>query len=196
MRERISSITRETKETQISLTINLDGKGNGDINTGVGFFDHMLNLMAFHGGFDLEIKAKGDIEVCDHHLVEDVGITLGEAVLKALGDKRGIKRYGTFFIPMDETLAQVSLDISGRSFLAFDCTFARESIGSFSTEMVKEFFRAFAFNAGITLHGRVLYGENDHHKVEALFKALGRALREAKEVDENNMQLPSTKGKL
>ena len=196
MRERIASITRETKETQISLTINLDGKGNGDINTGVGFFDHMLNLMAFHGGFDLEVKAKGDIEVCDHHLVEDVGITLGEAVLKALGDKRGIKRYGTFFIPMDETLAQVSLDISGRSFLAFDCTFARESIGDFSTEMVKEFFRAFAFNAGITLHGRVLYGENDHHKVEALFKALGRALREAKEVDENNMQLPSTKGKL
>lgn len=196
MGERIASITRETKETQISLTINLDGKGNGDINTGVGFFDHMLNLMAFHGGFDLEVKAKGDIEVCDHHLVEDVGITLGEAVLKALGDKRGIKRYGTFFIPMDETLAQVSLDISGRSFLAFDCSFARESIGSFSTEMVKEFFRAFAFNAGITLHGRVLYGENDHHKVEALFKALGRALREAKEVDENNMQLPSTKGKL
>jgi len=196
MGERIASITRETKETQISLTINLDGKGNGDINTGVGFFDHMLNLMAFHGGFDLEVKAKGDIEVCDHHLVEDVGITLGEAVLKALGDKRGIKRYGTFFIPMDETLAQVSLDISGRSFLAFDCTFARESIGNFSTEMVKEFFRAFAFNAGITLHGRILYGENDHHKAEALFKALGRALREAKEVDKNNMELPSTKGKL
>jgi imidazoleglycerol-phosphate dehydratase len=196
MEGRVVSITRETMETQINLTINLDGKGKVDINTGVGFFDHMLNLMAFHGGFDLEVKAKGDIEVCDHHLVEDVGITLGEAFLKALGDKRGIKRYGTFFIPMDETLAQVSLDISGRSFLAFDCTFARESIGDFSTEMVKEFFRAFAFNAGITLHGRVLYGENDHHKAEALFKALGRALREAKEVDENNMQLPSTKGKL
>ena len=194
--ERNASITRETKETQISLTINLDGEGKVDINTGVGFFDHMLNLMAFHGGFDLEVKAKGDIEICDHHLVEDVGITLGEAFLKALNDKRGIKRYGTFFIPMDETLAQVSLDISGRSFLAFDCTFARESIGNFSTEMVKEFFRAFAFNAGITLHGRVLYGENDHHKAEALFKALGRALREAKEVDKNNMELPSTKGKL
>lgn len=193
---RIASITRETKETNISLTINLDGKGKVDINTGVGFFDHMLNLMAFHGGFDLEVKAKGDIEVCDHHLVEDVGITLGEAFLKALGDKIGIKRYGTFFIPMDETLAQVSLDISGRSFLVFDCNFVRESIGNFSTEMVKEFFRAFAFNSGITLHGRVLYGENDHHKAEALFKALGRALREAKEVDENNMQLPSTKGKL
>jgi len=204
MGDRVANITRETRETKISLTINLDGKGTGDINTGVGFFDHMLNLMAFHGGFDLQVKAKGDIEVCDHHLVEDVGITLGEAFLKALGDKRGIKRYGTFFIkrygtffiPMDETLAQVSLDISGRSFLAFDCTFARESIGGFSTEMVKEFFRAFAFNSGITLHGRVLYGENDHHKAEALFKALGRALKEAKEVDENNMQLPSTKGKL
>lgn len=192
MSERIGVVNRSTKETTIEIKVNLNGSGKININTGVGFFDHMLNLMAFHGGIDLDIKAKGDLEVCDHHLVEDVGISLGEAFRKALGDKRGIKRYGTFYIPMDESLAQVSLDISGRSFLVFECEFLRESIGGFSTEMVKEFFRAFAFNSGITLHGRILYGENDHHKAEALFKALGRALREAKEIVSD--ELPSTKG--
>lgn len=192
--ERVAKIERNTKETQITLQINLDGEGKTKIETGVGFFDHMLNLMAFHGGFDLDIKANGDLEVCDHHLVEDVGISLGKAFLEALGDKRGIKRYGTFFVPMDEALAQVSLDISGRSFLVFDCEFNRESIGDFSTEMTEEFFRAFAFNSGITLHAKVEYGKNDHHKVEAMFKALGRALREAKTVDKENMTLPSTKG--
>lgn len=196
MSTRIAKLTRNTNETQIQLSINLDGSGKTKINTGVGFFDHMLNLMAFHGGFDLEVVAKGDLEVCDHHMVEDVGIALGQCFLEALGDKRGIKRYGTFFLPMDETLVQISLDISGRSFLHFEGEFKRETIGEFSTEMTKEFFRAFAFNAGITLHGRVLYGENDHHKVEALFKALGRALKEAKEIDHNNMVLPSTKGVL
>ena len=196
MSARVAKLTRNTNETQIKLSINLDGSGKTEINTGVGFFDHMLNLMAFHGGFDLEVIAKGDLEVCDHHTVEDVGIALGQCFLEALGDKRGIKRYGTFFLPMDETLAQVSLDISGRSFLHFDCEFKRETIGGFSTEMTKEFFRAFAFNSGITLHARVLYGENDHHKVEALYKALGRALKEAKEIDQNNMVLPSTKGML
>jgi imidazoleglycerol-phosphate dehydratase len=196
MSNRIAKLERNTNETQIKLSINLDGSGKNEINTGVDFFDHMLNLMAFHGGFDLEVLAKGDLEVCDHHMVEDVGIALGQCFLEALGDKRGIKRYGTFFLPMDETLAQVSLDISGRSFLHFECEFKRETIGEFSTEMTKEFFRAFAFNARITLHGRVLYGENDHHKVEALFKALGRALKEAKEIDHNNMVLPSTKGML
>lgn len=192
--ERVAKIERNTKETQITLQINIDGEGKTKIETGVGFFDHMLNLMAFHGGFDLDIKANGDLEVCDHHLVEDVGISLGKAFLEALGDKRGIKRYGTFFVPMDEALAQVSLDISGRSFLVFDCEFNRESIGNFSTEMTEEFFRAFAVNAGITLHAKVEYGKNDHHKVEAMFKALGRALREAKTVDKDNMTLPSTKG--
>ncbi|MDS0525062.1 imidazoleglycerol-phosphate dehydratase HisB [Clostridium sp. SHJSY1] len=196
MDERIVTLERNTKETQIKITLNIDGSGKTSIETGVGFFNHMLNLMAFHGGFDLEIKAKGDLEVCDHHLVEDIGILMGKAFLKALGDKKGIKRYGTFFIPMDEALAQVSLDISGRSFLIFQCDFKRESIGNFSTEMVKEFFRAFSSNAEITLHERVIYGENDHHKVEALFKATGRALREAKEIDINNMVLPSTKGML
>ena len=194
MRE--ASIERNTNETKIKLKINLDGSGKTSINTGVGFFDHMLNLMAFHGNMDLEVKAKGDLEVCDHHMVEDVGIALGKCFLDALGDKRGIRRYGNFFLPMDETLAQVALDISGRPFLHFDCEFKRESIGTFSTEMVLEFFRAFAFNSGITLHARVLYGENDHHKAEAFFKALGRALREAKDVDKDNMAVPSTKGML
>lgn len=193
---RVASLERNTNETQIKLKINLDGSGKTNISTGVGFFDHMLNLFAFHGNMDLEVDAKGDLEVCDHHMVEDVGIALGKCFLEALGDKRGIRRYGNFFLPMDETLAHVALDISGRSFLHFDCDFKRESIGTFSTEMVVEFFRAFAFNSGITLHARVLYGENDHHKAEALFKALGRALREAKEVDKDNMVLPSTKGML
>jgi imidazoleglycerol-phosphate dehydratase len=194
--KREASIERNTKETQIKLYLNLDGKGKANINTGVGFFNHMLTLLAFHSGIDLEVEATGDLDVCDHHLVEDIGIALGKCFLEALGDKKGIKRYGTFFVPMDETLAQVSLDISGRSFLVFDCSFKRESIGTFSTEMTKEFFRSFAFNAGITLHSKVLYGENDHHKIEALFKALGRALNEAKTVDKNNMVLPSTKGML
>ena len=194
MRE--AKLERNTNETKIKLNINLDGSGKTSINTGVGFFDHMLNLMAFHGDLDLQVEAKGDLEVCDHHMVEDVGIALGKCFLEALGDKRGINRYGNFFLPMDETLAHVSLDISGRSFLHFECEFNRENIGDFSTEMVKEFFRAFAFNAGITLHARVLYGENDHHKAEALFKALGRALKEAKYVNKDNMVLPSTKGML
>ena len=193
---RVASLERNTNETQIKLKINLDGSGKTNISTGVGFFDHMLNLFAFHGNMDLDVEAKGDLEVCDHHMVEDVGIALGKCFLEALGDKRGIRRYGNFFLPMDETLAHVALDISGRSFLHFDCDFKRESIGTFSTEMVVEFFRAFAFNSGITLHARVLYGENDHHKAEALFKALGRALREAKDVDKDNMVLPSTKGML
>ena len=196
MKERKAKIERNTKETKLKLAINLDGTGKTNIKTGVGFFDHMLNLMAFHGGFDLEVQAQGDLEVCDHHTVEDIGIALGKIFLEALGDKMGIKRYGTFFVPMDETLAHVSLDISGRPYLVFECDFNRESIGNFSTEMTKEFLRAFAFNAGITLHARVLYGENDHHKVEAIFKALGRALSIAKTVDKDNMVLPSTKGML
>lgn len=194
MNKRIGEVKRETKETSIEISLNLDGSGKAEIDTGVGFFDHMLNLFTFHSGMDLKVKAKGDLEVCDHHLVEDVGIALGEALKIALGDKVGIRRYGTFFIPMDEALAQVSLDISGRSFLVFQGEFQRESIGNFSTEMVKEFLRSFAFNSAITLHGRILYGENDHHKIEALFKALGRALKEAKEIVSND--LPSTKGKL
>jgi len=189
--------SRETKETQIKLEINLDGSGNSEINTGVGFFDHMLTLLSFHSDFDMKIEAVGDLYVDDHHLVEDTGILLGKALKKALGDKKGIKRYGTFFLPMDEALAMVSLDISGRGFLHFESEFSREALGDFSTEMVKEFFRAFAMNSEITLHGRVLYGENDHHKIEALFKGLGRALKEAVSMDDKNMdRIPSSKGDL
>ena len=186
---------RETNETSIELEIDLDGKGNSEINTGVGFFDHMLTLFAFHSKTDLKVIAKGDLEVCDHHTIEDIGITLGEAFKEAIGNKRGINRYGTFYVPMDETLALVSLDISNRPFVVFDCDFKREMVGEMATEMIVEFFRAFAFNAGITLHLKVLYGENDHHKIEALFKAFGRALKEAKTINEEN-GLPSTKGKL
>lgn len=195
MSDRRASIKRETNETSIKLEINLDGKGNSEINTGVGFFDHMLTLFAFHSKTDLKVIAKGDLNVCDHHTIEDIGITLGQAFKEAIGDKQGINRYGTFYVPMDETLALVSLDISNRPFVVFDCDFKREMVGEMATEMVVEFFRAFAFNAGITLHLKVLYGENDHHKIEALFKAFGRALKEAKYVNEEN-GLPSTKGKL
>jgi len=195
MLDRFSKKDRITKETSIKLEINLDGSGNSEINTGVGFFDHMLTLFAFHSKTDLKVLAKGDLEVCDHHTIEDIGIALGEAFKEAVGDKVGINRYGTFYVPMDETLALASLDISNRPFLVFDCDFKREKVGEMATEMVVEFFRAFAFNAGITLHLKVLYGENDHHKIEALFKALGRAIKEAKfRNDENGV--PSTKGSL
>lgn len=192
---RSSKIERNTNETKISLSMNLDGEGKSSIDTGVGFFDHMLNLFAFHGKLDLEVKAKGDLYVCDHHTIEDIGIAMGQAFKEAIGDKNGINRYGTFYIPMDETLALASLDISNRPYLVFDCDFNREKVGQMATEMVIEFFRAFAFNAGITLHLKVLYGENDHHKIEALFKAFGRALKEAKTVKNEN-GMPSTKGTL
>lgn len=194
MKERLGYVKRDTKETQIDLLIDLNGSGKSEIDTEVGFFNHMLTLFSFHSGVDLKLKTKGDIEVCDHHLVEDVGIALGQALKEALGDKIGIKRYGTVFVPMDEALTMVTLDISGRSFLHFEGEFKRESIGNFSTEMVLEFFRAVAFNSGITVHCRILYGENDHHKIEGLFKAFGRALREAIEIVGND--IPSTKGAL
>lgn len=194
MSKRIGIIDRKTGETEIKISINLDGKGEGKINTDIGFFNHMLELFSFHSNIDIELYAKGDTYVCDHHLVEDIGIALGQCFLQALGDKSGIKRYGTFFLPMDETLAQVSLDISGRSYLVFNAEFNRESIGNFSTEMVKEFFRAFAYNSKITLHSSVLYGSNDHHKIEALFKALGRALKEAIIIEADNNKIPSSKG--
>lgn len=191
---RIAEKNRTTKETEISCTLQLDGTGKSDIHTGIGFFDHMLTLFAFHSHMDLTLCAKGDLDVCDHHTVEDCGILLGECLKEALGDKRGIERYGSMLLPMDETLAEVVLDISGRSFLVYDCELKREMIGGFSCEMVEEFFRAIAFNAGITLHIRVPYGTNDHHKVEAIFKAFGRALRKAVEITGD--ELPSTKGKL
>lgn len=190
--KRLSQISRKTNETNINLKINLDGNGTSVVKTEVGFLNHMISLLAFHSNIDIELDSKGDIEVCDHHLIEDIGIALGRSINEALGDKKGIKRYGTFFLPMDESLVMVSLDISGRSYLHFEAEFKRESIGNFSTEMVKEFFRAVAFNAGITLHIKVLYGENDHHKIEGIFKCVGRALKEAINIEGNI--IPSSKG--
>ena len=190
--KRLSQISRKTNETNINLKINLDGNGTSVVKTEVGFLNHMISLLAFHSNIDIELDSKGDIEVCDHHLIEEIGIALGRSINEALGDKKGIKRYGTFFLPMDESLVMVSLDISGRSYLHFEAGFKRESIGNFSTEMVKEFFRAVAFNAGITLHIKVLYGENDHHKIEGIFKCVGRALKEAINIEGNI--IPSSKG--
>ncbi|NLZ48145.1 MAG: imidazoleglycerol-phosphate dehydratase HisB [Clostridiales bacterium] len=193
---RYSEKERETKETDIKVAINLDGEGKCDIDTGIGFFDHMLNLMAAHGGMDLKVKAKGDLHVDCHHTVEDVGITLGTCIKEALGDKVGIKRYGTAYTPMDESLAFASLDISGRAYLVFDVDFTVDRVGELDTEMVEEFFRALAFNAGITLHIKIMYGKNNHHKIEGIFKAFGRALKEAVTIDENIKGVMSTKGVL
>ena len=191
---RIGKINRATNETKIDVEINLDGAGKTEIDSGVGFFNHMLNLFAAHGQFDLKIFCAGDLEVDGHHSVEDIGISLGAAIKSALGDKRSITRYGTFFLPMDETLALVSLDISGRPFLVCEVGELAPTIGNFDTELVEEFLRAFAFNAGITLHVKILHGKNSHHKVEAIFKALGRALKAAVAVDEKIRGVPSTKG--
>lgn len=191
---RTAEKSRTTKETDIQCTLNLDGSGVSNMNTGVGFFDHMLTLFAFHANIDLALHAKGDLSVCDHHTIEDCGIILGECVREALGEKRGIERYGSCNLPMDETLVNVSLDISGREFLVYHCELKRECIGSFSCEMVEEFLRALAYKAGITLHVNVLYGTNDHHKIEAVFKALGRAMKQAVSITSDS--LPSTKGML
>ena len=195
---RSGNVIRETRETKIDLTIDLDGSGRADVESGIGFFNHMLTLLAAHGRFDLVLNCAGDIEVDGHHSVEDIGIALGQAVHKALGDKKGITRYGTFFLPMDETLVMVSLDISGRPFLVYDAGGAMAPmIGQYDTELTEEFLRAFAFNAGITLHVKVMYGTNSHHKVEAIFKALGRALHAAVKINpETAGEIPSTEGML
>jgi imidazoleglycerol-phosphate dehydratase len=193
---RLANILRETKETTVEVEWQLDGEGSCSIDTGIGFFNHMLNLMGAHGLFNLSIKAKGDLEVDSHHTVEDVGIVLGQCLKQALGDKKGIKRYSTVFVPMDEALATVSIDISGRAYLVFEADFTAERLGQFDTELTEEFLRAFAFNAGITLHARVLYGKNNHHMIEGIFKALGRALGEAVIIDERIKGVMSTKGVL
>ena len=185
---------RTTKESDILVQINLDGNNSTEISTGIGFFDHMLELFAFHAGISLKLQAKGDLQVCDHHTVEDCGIVLGECIKEALGDKKGIHRYGSFLLPMDEALVQITLDISNRPYLVYDAEIKREMIGSFSCEMVSEFLRALVNQAGITLHVNVLYGENDHHKIEAIFKGLGRAFKQAICITSN--ELPSTKGML
>lgn len=176
---RKTSVERNTKETQISINIDLDGNGKYDIKTGVGFFDHMLTAFCVHSGIDLEINVTGDLEVDCHHTIEDTGIVLGKAIGEILNDKSGIARYGTAFIPMDEALGFCSLDISGRPFLVFNCEFTNEKIGQMDTQMVEEFFRAVAFNAGITLHLKAEYGKNDHHIAEALFKAFAHAFKQA-----------------
>jgi len=194
--KREASVNRKTGETDIQAKLNLDGEGNYSINTGVGFFDHMLKLMTKHGLLDLALSAKGDLEVDSHHTIEDVGIVLGQCLNEALGDKKGIKRYGTSFVPMDEVLASVSIDVSGRPFIVCDFNFTVDRVGEMDTEMVEEFLRAFAFNAGITLHARVLYGKNNHHMIEAVFKALGRALREAADIDARIKGVMSTKGSI
>lgn len=191
---RTAQITRKTKETDITLSVDLDGKGNVSINTGIGFFDHMLTALAVHSGVDMDVKCKGDLNVDGHHSVEDIGICLGKAFAQALGDKTGIARYGSAFVPMDESLAFCSLDISGRAFLVFDADFTNEMIGEFDTCLTEEFFRAFAFNAGITLHIKQEYGKNDHHIAEAIFKAVAHALRQALAINGNSVL--STKGVL
>lgn len=194
--DRIAQFDRKTNETNITIEVNLDGDGIYNIDTGIGFFDHMLTLATKHGILDLNVKAEGDLYVDAHHTVEDVGIALGKCIEKALGDKKGITRYGTSFLPMDETLALVSMDISGRPYLVFEAEFNSPMVGEMDTELVEEFFRAIAFNTGITLHAKVLYGKNAHHMIEALFKAFGRALREAVTKDERIKGVMSTKGSL
>lgn len=194
---RTASITRATKETQIRLSVDLDGTGKASIATGVGFFDHMLDLLARHSRIDMEIEAKGDLHIDFHHTVEDVGIALGQAVKAALGDMRGVTRYASLHLPMDETLTRVALDISGRPFLVFRTEFAAAKIGEFDTELVREFFQAFAINAGLTLHVETLYGANAHHIAESCFKGLARALRAAVAIDPAAAgEIPSTKGSL
>ncbi len=190
---RTATVERKTKETQISVTLSLDG-GELAIDTGIGFFDHMLHALAFYAGFGLQLTAKGDLQVDGHHTVEDVGIVLGQALAKALGDKAGITRFSSVFVPMDEALARTVLDISGRPFLVFDSPMPQEIIGGYDSCLTEEFMRALAVNAGLTLHQKALYGKNAHHITEALFKSLGLALREAVAVRGDGVT--STKGVL
>lgn len=191
---RRAEISRNTKETKISITLDIDGQGRHDIRTGIGFFDHMLTALCVHGGFDLELRTDGDLFVDGHHSVEDTGIVLGQAFKAALGDMKGIARYGTSFIPMDESLGFCCLDISNRPFLVYECSFSDPRTGDYDNCLTEEFMRAFAFNAGITLHLKCPYGSNDHHKNEAMFKALAHALKDAVKI--NGGEILSTKGVL
>ncbi len=196
MEHRTAAVTRVTNETNIALVLGLDGSGKTDIQTGIGFLDHMLNSFARHGFFDLDCKGKGDLYVDSHHLIEDTGIVLGEAIKKALGDKKGIRRYGNFLLPMDEALVLCALDLSGRPYLVFDAEFTTDRVGYFDTEMVKEFFYAVSYSAGMNLHIRQIAGSNNHHMIEAMFKAFAKALDEATGYDARVTDVLSTKGTL
>ncbi|HZB38571.1 MAG TPA: imidazoleglycerol-phosphate dehydratase HisB [Beijerinckiaceae bacterium] len=194
---RTARVSRRTAETDVSVSLALDGTGKAAIATGVGFLDHMLELFARHALFDIEVTVAGDLHVDQHHTTEDTGIAIGQAFLKALGDKKGIARYADIHLPMDETLSRVALDISGRPFLVFRAAFPAEKIGAFDTELVREWFQAFAMNAGVTLHVEALYGDNSHHIAESCFKGLARALRKAVALDPREEgRVPSTKGAL
>jgi imidazoleglycerol-phosphate dehydratase len=196
MKKRSAQIKRKTRETDIAVAFGLDGKGRSSVDTGIPFFDHMLDLFARHGLFDLKLKARGDLAVDYHHTVEDIGICLGQALAKALGGKKGIRRYGSAIVPMDEALAAVDLDLSGRSFLVYRAPIRKLKIGDFNLGLLKSFFQAFADRGRLTLHVNLRYGEDAHHAVEAVFKAFGRALRMAVERDPRVKGVPSTKGRL
>jgi len=193
-RHRTAEVRRKTKETEVSLRLDLEGSGKYSIHTGIPFFDHMLSLLAYHSCIDLSLKARGDISVDAHHTVEDVGICLGDGIRKALREAKGIQRYGTALIPMDEALASVGLDLSMRPWLVFHMKLKRSRIGTFDLELVEEFFKALCNHGRMTLHINLLYGRNSHHMVEAVFKGFGRALRQAISVDERSASVPSTKG--
>jgi imidazoleglycerol-phosphate dehydratase len=191
---RTASVERKTKETEIKVSVNLDGNGTYEIDTGIGFFDHMLEQLARHGDFDLEVKAKGDLHIDFHHTVEDVGIVLGRAFAEALGDRKGIKRFAHSYIPMDETLSRVCVDLSGRPYVVWNVKFSQEKIGDMDTELFREWFYAFGFKMGANLHVENLYGENNHHIIESCFKALAKSLKQAVIVESD--KIPSTKGTL
>ncbi len=193
---RSSTINRKTKETEINVTLNLDGSGRAEVDTGIGFLDHMLEGFARHGFFDLKCKVKGDLRVDGHHTAEDTGIVLGQAIREAAGDKRGIRRYGYFILPMDEVLALCAVDLCGRPYLQFDCPFTAERVGELDTELVKEFFYAVSYSGGMNLHLRILQPGNNHHMIEALFKAFAKALDEAITLDPRISDVLSTKGRL
>ena len=194
---RQAKMSRKTKETEITIALQMEGQGQSTIETGIGFLDHMLTLLARHAGMDLEIKAAGDLQVDGHHTTEDIGIVLGQVIARALGDKRGIRRYGQATVPMDEALLSSVIDLSGRPFLVFNASFSSGLTGDFETQLAEEFFRAVAFNAGMTLHLTCHYGSNDHHKIEGLFKAFARSLAEAASIDPNRSDdILSTKGVL
>lgn len=194
--DRIADVNRVTKETDINMRLNLDGEGKSSVNTGIGFFDHMLEGFSRHGFFDLNVTIKGDLNVDGHHTVEDAGIVLGSAIREAVGDKKGIKRYGYFILPMDDALALCAVDLCGRPYLQFDCRFPNDMVGGFDTSLVKEFFYAVSYSAAMNIHIKMLSGENSHHMIEAIFKAFAKALDDAVSMDGRIKDVLSTKGSL